>query len=139
RVLGSHLAWNGWLSSEAPGISLGEIAECSAWERAAESLAELQISSIGKCSELLEGKCRDLRLANLTDCIDPFLARMGEFMAAQEKAFPAPLAKSELASLREGLAEGCELLESFHFPDTLGHIDFNPGNIVISAESCVFL
>jgi hypothetical protein len=139
RVLGVHPAWNGWLTAEAPGAELDEIAECSAWERVAESLAELQISSIGKCSELLDGKCKDLRLARLCEWIDPFVARMGEFMAAQEKPSPAPLAKSELASLREGLAEGCELLESFHLPDTLGHIDLNPGNILVSAESCVFL
>jgi hypothetical protein len=139
RVLGIHSAWNGWLSAEAPGTELDEIAECSAWERAAESLAELQISSIGKCSELLDGKCKDLRLARLIEWIDPFLARMGEFMAAQEKPSPARLAKSELVSLREGLTEGCALLKSFGLPDTLGHIDFNPGNILVSAESCVFL
>jgi hypothetical protein len=139
RVLGIHSAWNGWLSAEAPGIQLDEIAECTAWERAAESLAELQISSIGKCSELLEGKCKDLRLAKLVALIDPFFERMGEFMAAQEKRSPSPLAKSELASLREGLAEACELLESFHLPDTLGHVDFNPGNILASPDRCVFL
>jgi len=139
RVLGLHSAWNGWLSAEAPGIELDEIADLSAWERAAETLAELQISSIGKCSELIDGKCKDLRHARLTERIDPFLARMEEFMAAQEKPSPAPLARSELASLREGLAEACELLESFHLPDTLGHIDLNPGNILVSAESCAFL
>jgi len=120
-------------------IELDEIADLSAWERAAETLAELQISSIGKCSELIDGKCKDLRHARLTERIDPFLVRMEEFMAAQEKPSPAPLARSELASLREGLAEACELLESFHLPDTLGHIDLNPGNILVSAESCAFL
>src|SRR5713226_3661123 len=139
RILGIHLAWNGWLSAEAPGIQLDEIADYAAWERAAESLAELQISSIGKCSELLEGKCKDLRLARLGELIDPFLARMGELMAAQEKRSPAPLSKSELVSLREALEEACELLESFHLPDTLGHVDFNPGNILVSPDRCVFL
>jgi Ser/Thr protein kinase RdoA (MazF antagonist) len=87
----------------------------------------------------MEGKCKDLRLARLAEWIDPFVVRMGEFMAAQEKPSPAPLAKSELASLREGLEEGCELLKSFRLPDTLGHIDFNPGNILVSADRCVFL
>jgi hypothetical protein len=139
RILGIHPAWNGWLAVEAPGVQLDEIAECSAWELAAKSLAELQMSSIGKCSELLEGNCRDLRLPRLAGLIDPFVARMGEFMAAQEKRSPAPLAKSELASLREGLVEACGLLESFRFPDTLGHVDFNPGNILVSADRCVFL
>ncbi len=139
RVLGIHSAWNGWLSAEAPGAQLDEVADLSAWERAAESLAELQISSIGKCSELLEGKCKDLRLARLAEWVDPFLARMAEFMAAQEKPSPVPLAGSELASLREGLADACELLESLPLPDTLGHVDFNPGNILVSPDRCFFL
>ena len=60
-------------------------------------------------------------------------------MAAQEKTSPAPLAKSELASLEEGLKESCSLLQSFGLPDTLGHIDFNPGNILVSPDHCVFL
>ena len=139
RVLGRHPAWNGWLSAEAPGTQLDEIVDYSAWERAAQSLAELQISSIGKCSELLAAKCKDLRLARLAEWMDPFLARMGEFMAAQEKPSPAPLVKSELASLREGLGEACELLGNLGLPDTLGHLDFNPGNILVSSDRCVFL
>jgi len=139
RILAIHPAWNGWLSAEAPGSQLEEIANCSAWEQAAERLAELQISSIGKCSELLEGKCKDLRLARLGELIDPFLERMGEFMAAQEKPSPPPLAKSELASLREGTGDACALLASFHLPVTLGHVDCNPGNILVSSDHCVFL
>jgi hypothetical protein len=71
--------------------------------------------------------------------IDPFLARMAEFMGAQEKRSPAPLANSELASLGEGLKEACSLLQSFALPDTIGHIDFNPGNILVSSDHCVFL
>jgi Ser/Thr protein kinase RdoA (MazF antagonist) len=122
-----------------PGSSLDEISEFSAWERAAEDLAELQIASMGKCSELLEGKCKDLRLPKLADQIDPFCERMGDFMAAQQKLSPAPLARSELSALREGLRDACELLESFRLPDTLGHIDLNPGNILVSADNCVFL
>jgi len=72
-------------------------------------------------------------------CIDPFLARMADFMAAQEKRSPAPLSNSELASLGEGLKECCSLLQSFGLPDTLGHIDLNPGNILVTPDRCVFL
>ncbi len=139
RVLGVHPSWNGWLSAEASGTALDEISDFSAWERVAEALAELQIASIGKGAELLDGKCKDLRLAEIAKFIDPFLARMAEFMAAQEKQSPAPLANSELASLGEGLKEACSLLQSFALPDTIGHIDFNPGNILVSSDRCVFL
>jgi phosphotransferase family enzyme len=139
RILGVHPSWNGWLSAEASGTALDEISDCSAWERVAGGLAELQIASIGRSADLLEGKCKDLRLPGLVKFIDPFLARMAEFMAAQEKQSPAPLADSELASLSEGLKEACSLLQSFSLPDTIGHIDFNPGNIMVSPERCVFL
>ena len=139
RILGVHPSWNGWLSAEASGTALDEISDCSAWERVAEGLAELQIASIGKSAELLEGKCKDLRLPKLVKCIDPFLARMAEFMTAQEKPSPAPLSTSELVSLGEGLKEACSLLQSFGLPDTLGQIDCNPGNIFVSPDRCVFL
>ena len=139
RILGVHHSWNGWLSAEASGTALDEISDCSAWERAAEGLATLQIASIGKTAELLDGKCKDLRLPELVKCVDPFLARMAEFMSVQEKRSPAPLANSELASLGEELNESCSLLQSFGLPDTLGHIDCNPGNIFVSPDRCVFL
>jgi len=139
RILGVHPSWNGWLSAEAAAGALDQVPEFANWERVAEELAELQIASIGKTRELLEGKCKDLRLPELERRIDPFLARMAEFMAAQEKRSPAPLVQSELFSLGEGLRESFSLLQSFGLPDTVGHIDCNPGNILVSAERCVFL
>jgi hypothetical protein len=139
RILGVHPSWNGWLSAEASGTALDEITDASAWERAAEGLAELQIASLGKSAELLEAGCKDLRISKLKELIDPFLARMAEFMTAQEKPSPAPLSASELVSLGEGLKEACSLLQSFGLPYTLGHIDCNPGNIFVSPDRCVFL
>jgi len=47
----------------APGAELEEIANLRRGERVAESLAELQISSIGKSLSCWTGKCKDLRLA----------------------------------------------------------------------------
>ncbi len=139
RILGAHSSWNGWLSAEVEGTPLDELTECSAWERAAELLAELQIESIGNSEELLEGKCRDMRLAEVETRIDFFLARTGEFMRVQTKRSPAPLTGSELRALGEGLRDDLSLLQSFGLPDTLGHLDCNPGNLLVSPERCIFL
>ena len=140
QILGVHRAWNGLLSAEATGSLLDEIAEFSAWEQAAEKLAELQIESIGKVAELLEAvQLKDLRLPKLAQRIDPFVTRMITLMAAQEKPTPAPFVESELATLAEGLKESCALLESFGLPNTLGHLDFSPGNILVSGDRCAFL
>jgi len=140
QILGVHREWNGWLSAEVSGASLDQIADSSAWERAAEELGELQIASIGKTAELLQtAHVKDHRLPRLAEWIDPFLSRMTELMAAQEKRSPVPLMHSELKTLAEGLKESCALLDSLRLPDTLGHLDFNPGNILVSEDRCVFL
>ena len=139
RILGVHPGWNGWLTAEVAGISLDEITDLVAWEQTAETLAELQITSLGYAPELFEAQFKDLRILMLKKRIDPFLGRMNELMAVQEKRTPPPLVDSELQTIAEGLKEACSFVESLGLPDTLGHIDFNPGNILVSEDRCVFL
>ena len=139
KIFGVHAEWNGWLSEEANGASLDGAADFAAWERAAEDLAEMQISSIGKTDELLAAGCRDLRIPALAEQIDAFIACMGELMAAQKKPAPAPLDRSELQSLACSLREACAMLQAFQLPDTIGHMDFNPGNIFVGEDRSIFL
>jgi hypothetical protein len=139
RLLGVHSTWNGWLTEEVSGTRLDHSADFPHWSKAAESLAQLQILSIGKQTELLEGECKDLRLPMLAAQIDPFLERMREFMAAQEKTAPAPLTDPELARLGTRLKKACSSLGEAGLPDSLGHLDFNPGNIFVAPNRCVFL
>lgn len=138
-ILGIHRDWNGWLSPEAPGMPLDETTESSAWERVATNLAKLQIESIERTKELLQSQLKDLRPAKLMERVDPFVARMIELMAAQEKVNPAPLSPPELANLAVALGESCAILESIGLPATLAHTDFNPGNIIVSNDGCMFL
>jgi hypothetical protein len=138
-ILAVHSVWNGWLSGEAVGTQLGDLSESGAWERVASTLAEFQIQSIGRDADLLENQCRDLRFTRLIEDIDPFLARMADFMAAQQKRVPAILTQVELSRLGNTLKQACSLLHELGFPDTLGHLDFNPGNILVSSDRSVFL
>lgn len=136
---GVHSRWNGWLTPEIPGSTLDTFVDLSAWARAAKQLAQLQIASLEKTSELLQSECRDLTVEQLVQQIDPFLSLMSELMPAQKKPLPAPLTNSELTMLREQLMGACSLLEKLRLPNTLGHTDFNPGNILLSPGACVFL
>jgi hypothetical protein len=138
-VWGAHSFWNGWISPEARGQALEDVAEVSVWESVARDLAQLQIASIGKHTELLESGSKDLRLPGLRDEIDPFLVRMAELMAAQQKHTPRALTNDDLALVGDSLNEACSMLEDVGMPDTLGHMDFNPGNIFLSPERCVFI
>jgi hypothetical protein len=139
ELLGVHAAWNGWLMREIPGRTLDHSDDISPWLQTAAALARLQVQSIGKQTELLDAACLDLRLPRLIEEINPFVGRMRRLMAAQEKASPAPLTEPQLRYLRDCLNQACSRLLELSLPDTLGHIDFNPGNILVSPGRSVFL
>ncbi len=139
QILGIHPSWNAWLSEEVSDTTLDQNMELSSWELAAETLAELQIASIGKSGALTGAQCKDLRLSRLIDLIPRFVDRMSELMAAQVKPSPPPLSFSDLEFVGRQLREALLFLQDLGLPDTLGHTDFNPGNIVVSPARCVFL
>jgi hypothetical protein len=138
-LLGVHPSWNAWLSEEVSNATLDTCTEPSTWETVAETLADLQIASIGRSCALLDARCKDLRPPKLTDLIPPFFARMAELMAGQQKQSPPALTNAELAFLANRLKEACSRLQDLDFPDTLGNVDFNPENILISLPRCVFI
>jgi hypothetical protein len=136
-VIGIHESWNAWLAIEAPGSPLDDIEQ--SWENVALQLAELQILSVAKTAELIQCDCKDLRTPRLKERVNPFCARMVGLMAAQKKLSPAPLTEPQLAFLGLQLDKALDLLSDVGLPDTLGHLDFNPGNIRVSPNQCVFL
>ena len=64
---------------------------------------------------------------------------MAEFMAAQETRSPLPLTIRELDLIGERLEEAFAVHNDLRVPETLGHLDLNPGNILVSPSRCVFL
>jgi hypothetical protein len=139
ELLGVHTDWNGWLTRDVSGRTLDYGTELPSWLKAAGDLARLQVASIGKQVELLEAGCEDLRLPRLIEEFGPWIEYMRELMAGQQKQTPARLTDSELTLLGDCLKQACSLLAGFGFPDTLGHLDLNPGNIVMSPRRSVFL
>jgi hypothetical protein len=138
-LLATRPEWNGWLSIEAEGAHPDVTADGAQWSRTAVTLAELQIASYGQSLHLLEVGCRDARIGSLRELIEPFFAVMEELMFQQVKAAPAPLSRREVLALRVRLEDLCAESQNFEIPNVLGHLDFNPGNIVVSKDRCVFL
>lgn len=132
-------SWNGWLTFEVAGSMLDENSDLSSWEKAAGTLANLQIESVQQTQALLDASCRDIRTWALLEQIDPFFNVMAELMAKQPKVPPPVLNLHEVHALGVQLKEICSCLGGLGLPDTLGHLDFNPGNIVAAPDGCVFL
>jgi hypothetical protein len=138
-VIATHPAWHGWLTTEFRGSTLDEVSDARAWELAAQALAELQIASVGKIDQLLEAGCRDLRITALLALVDPFMEAMSQLMEQQQKIPPPVLNRKDLQTLGRQIKDALSAWDQFNIPDTLGHLDFNPGNILCSADQCIFL
>ena len=138
-VLAARPEWNGWLTREAAGRLLCELREDALWQRAAAALAELQIDSIDHGARILGAGARDLGAAELSKLIQPFMESMAELMERQTKVPPAALGREELLLLGDRLQSAFDALDALGIPETLGHLDLNPGNIIVSPSRCTFL
>jgi Phosphotransferase enzyme family len=131
--------WNGWLSWDVRGELLSEVEEQALWERAAAALARLQIESIDRGSQMLGAGAHDLITTVLSELIEPFLNSIAQLMDRQSKVPPAALNHTELLTLADFLKSAIDALGAAGIPDTLGHLDLNPGNIIVSKDRCTFL
>jgi Phosphotransferase enzyme family len=139
RLMASRPEWNAWLAREAEGSELFGTEDTALWETAARALAGAQMESAPMVEGLLALGAHDARVASLLQLVDPFFRASSEAMARQTKAAPPSLKESELQSLKAEVKQALGALESTHFPDTCGHLDLNPQNIVAAPGKCTFL
>jgi hypothetical protein len=138
-ILAARPEWNGWLALEVKGTNLGETQGAQYWQAASSALAKLQIESIRKLGTIVNSGARDLRASALLKLVRPFLDAMGQLMEKQTKVPPRVLSRSELMLLGEQIEEALSLSTDLGIPDALGHLDLNPGNVIVSEGQCVFL
>jgi len=138
-ILATRPEWNGWLALEVEGINLGETQDTQHWKAAASALANLQIESTDRIGALINSGARDLRASALLKLVRPFLHVMGQLMEKQTKVPPSVLSRNGLIFLGEQIEEGLSLSADLQVPDSLGHLDLNPGNVIVSEGHSVFL
>ena len=139
QILGRRPDWNGWLSREAPGKLLSDVQEQVRWEQASASLAKLQIQSIDRGSQVLGAGARDLGSAALSKLIQPFISVVAQLMERQTKVPPSILDRKDLSALADLLQSAVDATKAIGIPETIGHLDLNPGNIIASENRCAFL
>jgi Phosphotransferase enzyme family len=139
HLIASQPGWNAWLSVEAKGAHLDSRAPEADWLSVAASLANLQLASFEHGLNLIEAGCKDARTCSLRILVDPFFDAMAELMAQQAKPAPPRLSRHEVSALADEIRAALEKLDSNPAPDALGHADFNPGNVLVSRNRCIFL
>jgi hypothetical protein len=138
-ILATNAEWNAWLTTEFAGIHPHANSVIDTWIAVTKRLAEVQIASFGKTLHLLDAGCHDTQVSCLAEKINPFLAAMIGLMVQQTKASPSPLSSEELSTLGKQLHRICSDLGQSGIPNTLSHLDLNPGNILVSDSECMFL
>jgi hypothetical protein len=139
-LIAARSDWNAWLTREAGRTNLAETLDPSLWRSAAATLANLQIESIGNCERLIGPGAHDLTPTSLLETVSPFLEVIAELMSRQSKISPPVLSKGDLAVLNERIRNAISALQEFQIADTLGHLDINPGNIIVGGlAECIFL
>jgi hypothetical protein len=139
HIMAMREDWNGWLAIEAEGAHPTESSDIRVWRKIAAALAELQIASVGRTLHLLDAGCRDARVCTLAKIVGPFFEVMADLMERQTKESPLPLSRSEILDLETQIQDALSEVANSGIPDTIGHLDFNPGNILANHDRCVFL
>lgn len=139
EILGTHADWRCWLMLDGNGKHLDEVWELGHWERAAASLAELQIESLQHCELLLAAGCENLRIEKLRGLIEPFLSTVANLMDLQPSSPPPVLDLHDLRFIEARLVDACHQSESLGMPNALGNTDLNPGNVLVNQDGATFL
>jgi Ser/Thr protein kinase RdoA (MazF antagonist) len=139
RMLATRPEWNGWLSLEVKGINLAETLDTQLWKAAAAGLAKLQVESVGNLLTPIHSGVRDLGASALSHLSRPFFDAMVPLMENQIQCPPASLGRNEVVWLGEQIEDAVASTSKLEVPEALGHLDLNPGNVIVSEGQCVFL
>jgi Phosphotransferase enzyme family len=137
-LLASEPVLNGWLMESGGDLTLFDCPQMEVWMEAVRRLAEMQIHSRGRTSELLQAGCHDLRLETLNSLVPSFFQAMAHLMAGQKTPSPPPLTIEDISDLARNVQEALTTMIDCCDAETLGHSDFNPGNILVDGERIVF-
>lgn len=136
KIIAARPDWNGWLATEAVGNNVSDL---EGWKAAARALAMVQVATIQEQSHLLNSGAHDLRVNALLGTLDEFLNTMGELMEQQTKISPPAMTWKEVCLLGEHIEDALAFIVKSAMPDSLGHLDLNPDNIIVLSGRCTFL
>jgi phosphotransferase family enzyme len=127
-----------WLMWDVGGEPLDQVHDPVCWGNALKTFANIQIDNIKQTGNLRAIGTPDWGLEKISANVDRYFIDLTEIISQQPK-------KSELEAtpnynvIIKRLKELCDKLAGYGIPTSLGHGDFNCGNIQIVDGKCVFI
>jgi hypothetical protein len=139
KILARKSEWRAWLAADASGVCLRVARATHLWEDAAANLAQLQILSMSTSGAMRSAGARDLASTSLRFLVESFFSCVASSQAIRPESTVPTLVNEELEHIKSALQNSLLHLEALDLPDTIGHMDLNPGNIFSTDSGCVFL
>ena len=139
KILASKSEWRAWLAADASGVCLRTTRAAHLWEDAAVNLAQLQIRCMSASGAMRSAGARDLASASLRLQAESFFSYVASSQAIRPKSTAPTLFTEEIEDIKSAVQNSLLHLEALDLPDTIGHMDLNPGNIFSTDRGCVFL
>ncbi len=143
RLIDSNAAWNAWLmAEEATGrdsLPEGPCAVLPLLEDAVQSMAEVQVRTVGHTEKLLEAGAFDQSLATFSSCSAILFPYLEEAMTMQTSTKVPRIEKRRLQELHRIFDSACTRLSNLGLPETVVHGDMNIGNILVGPSHCQFI
>ena len=140
QIIAEMPAWNAWLMKgdgcSFPAFPTEPKRLVQLLGRAVESLAELQLASIGAESQLFAAGAFDQRPHVLRANLDGLFSYLGEATLFQSSTKVSRIGLGRLQEIREFLSRALDHSERLGIPSTIVHGDMNLGNLVFTEDSC---
>jgi Phosphotransferase enzyme family len=138
-ILASKSEWRAWLAADTSGVCLRGTRAAHLWENAAANLAQLQILSVSTSGAMRSAGARDLASTSLRLLVESFFLCVASSQAIRPESAAPTLFTEETDDIKSAVQNSLLHLEALDLPDTIGHMDLNPGNIFSTDRGCVFL
>jgi hypothetical protein len=140
RIVAEKTKWNAWLmTGEAWGLtSLPTDPDglVQLLGQAVQSLAELQVKTVGRESLLFGAGAFDQRLGVIRKNANELFAYIAEAMSLQTSTKVPRIGAGRLREMREILEQLCDHVERLNLPSSILHGDMNLGNLVFTEDDC---
>jgi hypothetical protein len=143
KVIAARPDWNAWLmsggASPIPELPTDSVMLFSLLEDAVESIAELQLRTMGREQDLLKAgafdQCMDVLLAHS----DALFSYLEECMQFQTSAKVPRIEKGRLHELKQIFENVCRRLSALGIPNAVVHGDMSLANILTRDGHCQFI
>ena len=143
EIIDTKLDWNAWLTSgEAKGLTgmpADPFDQFCLLENAVESMAELQVRTVGHGLDLLAAGALDQREGIFEMHSGALFAYLEEAMCRQTSTKAPPLERRRSREVRKIFDDSCGRMSALGIPNTIVHGDMNLGNILSGPGHCQFI